>query len=414
MLILVPHAHKLYSGICMKAGYDQIILKNYNHIIFISTLHKEDPYVIVDNINNKIFGLINNLNNYDNYKKIIKYKPQLINKEHSLIFNLPFIKKYKLPFSIFFINNYIKKNILTKFILLLNKWHTKKTLYIFNSDFSHLGPRFNNPIKPDERNNSIEQLLDKKEMYFIKKLVNLENVDNIPNIGCGNKVMSIIPHLKFLKRGKLICSYHSLKQDNTKYNKYSNIVSYRTIIFPFKNNKIFGGINSYEDNYLKKLKKYISNFKFFPKNLNVSNNIVFLTIYNKKNVIGCMGSRKGKLLIEKILGALESIYNFDSRFIETKTKKINPTKFIYKISNIQSNKKKQFKLEKWKEQIFNNKGKYSMKIEDLKSNKSAFYVPSVAFSFNNVDDLYKSLYKKAGEPLNPKYFLIPTDKWESK
>ena len=280
-VFLIPHAHTDYTSQCLLPILGKTI-QNYTRIIYVSTLHNYNQNIIYSNtpkIGNNLFN-----NDVQLYTLLqANGLPMLLNNaieqsEHSLVFNIPFLKRLyddsksvtgnAILLSVFYMHSNVNRYYFFKFIELLNGINTlyPNTLYLFNSDFSHLNLSNNaSRLSTNDENTklrnetNIEQFayiddeLNYREMDWIKYLLYTKNIpyEHIENfVGCGGAVVVMLTWLNFIGNGVLLCksdnqtklNYLNMSNNNKISNNYDKIVSYVSI--GYHDNKIYNNVNN--------------------------------------------------------------------------------------------------------------------------------------------------------------------------
>lgn len=157
-------------------------------------------------------------------------------------------------------------------------------------------------------------------------------------------------------------------------------------------------------------------------NLNLSNNFVVVTIYDKVNkiLIGSKGSFDGNNFEEKILNALNLIIKKDDRF----NSNIDINKLTFQITLIQSDNFTEMNKKRITKNIKRIKKKkiydYSLYVElynkfTKKLLFNSYYIPNVIHEINNNSKILTYLIKKANihninmDQLYIKYYLLKSE-----
>lgn len=156
--------------------------------------------------------------------------------------------------------------------------------------------------------------------------------------------------------------------------------------------------------------------KYSGKSLNpklrTNNSIVFLTMLDihgrYREVLGCYGGH-GDNIAQATYDALIALYHGEKRrFDPVRKGAVKISDISYEITDIHLDRKYPVEWEQWERDLTQNPGTLAMKI--VSDSKSAFYIPSMAFTFNP-KELYMALREKAriipGEKHT--YYLIPAD-----
>ena len=267
---IIPHAHLDYTSACFEPIFRNI-MPQYSRIVYVSTLHSRNPNILYSNT--ATIGqnsLDNDLQMYrmmQNAKGVnLLLDNDIENKEHSLVFNVPFLEQLILKagqsatgpdnnpdnnpnnnpkLSVFYVNNDINRIDFFKFIDGLNEIFRQfpSTLFLFNTDFSHLNISNDTLTETDEfAYTYIEDELNDREMRWINRLLNEKKIpyQQIESfVGCGGGVVVMVSHLDFIQTGQLLCKTDNQTKENYVLETHKNtpkipnnrlkIVSYVTI-----------------------------------------------------------------------------------------------------------------------------------------------------------------------------------------
>jgi AmmeMemoRadiSam system protein B len=322
--IITPHASLDNINEITINAFNYIKWDNFTEIVIISTLHNNNNKVYLPKFKKcKLQNITLNINcdKYENQNDIFKIdENNIFDKEHSwkmsMIYIFALLQKYnKLEINI--IPMLIGNVNIEKVSDIIYNNHNHNILYICNSDFTHYGECYNYVINTYNIYNYIEKKDNKIMEYIIKNDYSNIIKDNINNNTiCGKYSLALYTNII-----KNICDIYTKKIDYV-INKFNNnlcSVSYCTMVSLYN----IHNINKYN---ILKIPRYVlclyytygSNIYKFIKNRIIYNDItlhkgIFVTIYKKNSLYGCIGSLKSGNIVDLIISNTINAFN-DNRF----------------------------------------------------------------------------------------------------
>jgi AmmeMemoRadiSam system protein B/AmmeMemoRadiSam system protein A len=378
--VIVPHAGYMYSGEVAAHSFKQLN-ENVSKVILLGTAHRYPlrganviDYEYYDSPLGKV-KVSNDVKNFLNEKNIVSII-EADEEEHSIEIEIPFLQNQLKDFSILPV--IVGRIDTEEFSGLLEKYYDDNTVIVASVDLSHFH-NYQTATKLD--NHSIKSILT----------LNDEAIED-SEIDSPFAIMSLILLAK--KKGwktKLLCYKNSgdVTGDNSSVVGYSSIVFYEAKI----------KFSDSDKKYLEKLSRgavetYIKTGKApevreVPKNLR-ENLACFVTIYNKGDLRGCIGTIQPydelyKSVIENAISAATR----DARFNPIDRSELH--ELDYEVSILTRPKDVEFST---KEDLFRGiKGK-GVILE--KGNFRSTYLPQVWEHFSDEAEFLSSLCRKAG------------------
>lgn len=322
--ILSPHAGYVFSGAVAASSYNQLPENIYYEKIFLlgtshriyfegASIYNRGHYVTPLGTVKVDIPLATKLIEDFN---CFMFRPDAHNAEHSLEVQLPFLQ-YKLKQNIEIIPIIIgtqSPQMCRKIAEALQPWFKPGNLFIISTDFSHY-PKYSDAVRIDRI--TAESVLSNSPEKFLETIRKNENqgIKNLSTCMCGwTSVLTLL----YLTENNPDCTYYPIDYKNsgdTKYGDKSRVVGYHSIIVtmkdPDKKTTELNFSNEEKQTLLKiarnTIVKYVSKQKVpepgtedLTLNLKKPNG-VFVTIYKKGKLRGCVGQFRSTQPLYKLI-----------------------------------------------------------------------------------------------------------------
>jgi len=400
--LLCPHAGYIYSG--KTAGYSYSCIKGnqYDCVVILGPFHNvirvPVPPFAASIFPGDFYKTPLGLARLDkDFIKKLKTMSQLFagilmvhTGEHSIEVQIPFIQRVLpdtpiVPILIGTGDFEISKRI-GKILANLIKKTGKKVLIVASSDLSHLS---------NQKNDSLTNKKDNLTLKLVSEF-NVESLINELRNGncemCGRiPVIAMLSALKELgiNKAKILNHRHSAMVSNN----YGYVVGYGSVVFykkPFINKETAEELLKLCD---KAVKEYIVHGKRLKPDLKIDSYhpsySVFVSIYNKGKLRGCVGNLTSNNLIEAVIDSAIKSATADPRFPRIKKEELK--NLTYELTLVE----RRFKKLKNKDLSRIIIGKHGIMVKS--GDKSALLLPQVAKKYS-MDGLkfVNACMKKAG------------------
>ncbi len=326
--IIAPHAGYVFSGQVAASAYSQLTQKAVYKRVFIlaSSHHSTFHGASVSNAHYyetplgkiKVDTLVTEkLHEMDD---LLQYRPEAHRHEHSLEVQLPFLQ-HKLGGNFMLVPIVLgthDSRVCEKIARLLEPWFTPENLFVISTDFSHY-PAYDDAVENDL--NTALAICSNNPEELLKTLDKSRKINNLATSLCGWTSVLTLMYLTQGKSLKYVPVQYSNSGDVPVYGEKEKVVGYWALaVYNDEEQLTVSGLQQAE--MLKNARKAILLFLTTGRSDHPLSSVspgkkfagMFVSIYVRGKLRGCIGSLNGKGILDDTLVHLAVSACCDDRF----------------------------------------------------------------------------------------------------